>query len=199
MHPSENRLKYFFSGSLVIQHIETYPSAYLVVFFETHPSYWNISLVFNDHLLCKTKKHLLAPANHQPPATQKRFGSGFNPGFCTLLAKRSDDKVSGKWPKHMETFTNIKALKTNGSKNGMHKGHWLVGGCFSPSPWTPSWKKKKRWCSSKWVNGEVHLPSRIRSEHSKKKLSGNHLGQYMCQGSRTQLQKYWGWVYPSFK
>lgn len=51
-------------------------------------------------------------------------------------------------------------------------------------------KMGERWSSSSFKDSEWTF---------EKKLSGNHLGQYMCQGSRTQLQKYWGWVYPSFK
>lgn len=67
MHPSENRLKYFFSGSLVIQHIiETYPSGYLVVFSNTSKILKHILSIQSSSAM-SNKKHLLAPANRQPP------------------------------------------------------------------------------------------------------------------------------------
>ena len=123
----------------------------------------------------------------QTASHQKTFRLRFQSRFFTLLAKRSDDKVSGKWPKHMETFTNIKALNANGKMACTRATGWLVVVFHQPHP---EKKEDAMFVKMSWV--KFIFPQGFGVNIRKKQLSGNHLGQYMCQGSRTQLQKYWG-------
>ena len=98
-------------------------------------------------------KHQFQNTNIPPP--------GDSGDSRSLLAKRKEDSVSGRWPRHIETFTNIKAWGSDGYEFWLMVGQTPLKNMSQLGWWFPYMGKIHRKGDTKriqkWKTSSGHL------------------------------------------